>query len=92
MANELFKYSITSFLLLIFAPDVFFSVQHSSEVLHHSPANLQGANRGFLLVLFMNTVIGNISVSSFISIILPYAAKRDQTEESMAPLKAHFRR
>ena len=57
-------------------------VQHSiqqTDVLNDTPPQMESGKRHqFLLALFMNAVIGNISVGSFVSLIVSYAVKRDQ--------------
>ena len=49
------------------------------NVLNNAPPQLESGKRNdFLLVLIINAVIGNVSAGSFVSIILSYAAKRNQ--------------
>ncbi len=51
----------------------------ASKVLNNAAPQLQSGERNqYLLMLIADAVIGNISASSFISIILPYTAKRNQ--------------
>lgn len=52
--------------------------QATSPQLQQSPPQLGHMDKGLILVLFMSTIVGNISTGSFISIIFPYMVKRDQ--------------
>lgn len=69
---------ICLFLLFVFAPDTFNILSGHTYVLSKTPPQMTDKARGSLLILFMNAIFGNISVGSFFSIILPYAAKRNQ--------------
>jgi hypothetical protein len=52
---------------------------HQADVLNDTPPQMESGKRHqFLLALFMNAVIGNVSVGSFVSLIVSYAVKRDQ--------------
>jgi len=57
-------------------------VSHPSqqtEVLSNAPPQMESGERHqFLLSLFMNAIIGNVAAGSFVSLIISYAAKRDQ--------------
>jgi hypothetical protein len=54
------------------------------KVLEQAPSQAQnGRTDGLALLLFMNAIIGNISAGSFVSIILPYTMKRNQTKETV---------
>ncbi len=51
----------------------------ANEVLNNAAPQLQsGARDQYLLTLIMDAIVGNVSAGSFISIILPYTAKRNQ--------------
>lgn len=65
-------------LIMLLAPDAFSSSQQVNEIIEQAPAQLQGKNRGLLMILFMNAIVGNVSAGSFISIIMPYTVKRNQ--------------
>lgn len=53
----------------------------TSDVLKNPAPQLRsGKTNEFLLTLILNAVVGNISAGSFISIILPYGAKRNQKD------------
>ncbi len=67
--------------LLIFVPDIFNSGE-SDTVLANAPASTgTGETHGLILMVFMNTIIGNLVAGSFTSIILSYTAKKDQTKD-----------
>lgn len=67
--------------LLIFVPDIFNSGQ-SDAVLENAPSQTgNGKTHGLVLMLFMNTIVGNLVAGSFPSIILSYTAKKDQTKD-----------
>jgi uncharacterized membrane protein YvbJ len=69
-------------LLFLFMSDISHPLQQT-DVLSNAPPQMEsGKRKQFLLSLFMNAVIGNVSVGAFISLILSYAAKRDQTGSS----------
>ena len=55
-------------------------IQASSPELQASPPQLGHLNRGIFILLFMNTIVGNISTGSFMSIIFPYIIKRNQKD------------
>jgi hypothetical protein len=68
-------------LLMLFVPDLF-SAGATDTVLEDSPAQTRGGKTdGLVFMLFMNAIIGNFAAGSFASIILPYAAKRDQKKD-----------
>lgn len=60
------------------------------EVLEDTPANggANGRSNGLILFLIASAIIGNVSAGSFISIILPYTTKGDQTKEKVPPRQA----
>ncbi|MEP6595625.1 MAG: hypothetical protein ABJA71_06740 [Ginsengibacter sp.] len=69
---------IISVLLFLLMSDVSHPLQQT-EVLNNAPPQMESGKRNqFLLSLFMNAIIGNVSVGAFISLIISYAAKRDQ--------------
>jgi heme/copper-type cytochrome/quinol oxidase subunit 2 len=67
--------------LSIYVPGLL-SSDTTGKVLEQSPAQAQnGRTEGLVLLLFMNAIIGNVSAGSFVSIIMPYTMKRNQTRE-----------
>ena len=69
-------------LILMIRPNVFHVAAANPDSMEKSLATLQGNTHGLMLVLFMNTIFGNIAASSFFSIVLPFAAKRFQKDDS----------
>ncbi len=69
-------------LLAIVTPHIYHVAANNSDALEKAPPTLQGNGHGLMLVLFMNAVFGNIAASSFISIVLPFTAKRFQKSDS----------
>jgi len=54
----------------------------SDTVLENAPAVTgTGKTHGMVFMVFMNTIIGNLVAGSFVSIILPFSAKKDQTKD-----------
>ena len=71
---------------LIFYPSIFTWVP-VNEVVRNSPPTIQPHRRSsLLLMVLLATVICNFGVGSFISIIMSYAAKQDQTRDKQAAL------
>jgi len=69
---------IISLFLILLLPGTSHSLQQTN-VLNNAPPQMEsGKGNQFLLSLFMNAVIGNISFGAFTSLIISYAAKRDQ--------------
>jgi hypothetical protein len=68
-------------LILIFVPGVLHS--NADTVLQDANPSqpAEGKFRGILFILFMNTVIGNACTGAFVSILLPYTIKKDQTKD-----------
>ncbi len=67
-----------SLVLFLLMSDISHPLQQA-DVLNNAPPQMESGKRNqFLLSLFMSAIIGNVSAGSFISIIIPYAAKRDQ--------------
>lgn len=72
---------LTFILLMLLVPDLF-DAGPSDKIVENAPAQNQGfKNDGLVLMLFMNAIIGNFAAGSFAAIILPYAAKRNQTKD-----------
>ena len=69
-------------IFLLYKPGIFHVMNNNPVSLQNSPPTLQGNGHGLMLVLFLNAVIGNISASSFMSIILPFTAKKYQKSNS----------
>lgn len=69
--------------LSIFIPGIFQSGT-PDKVLEQAPAQDQGRKtNGLVFMVLMNAVVGNVSTGSFVSIILAYYQKRDQTKEGI---------
>lgn len=69
--------------LSILVPGIFQSGQ-ADQVLERAPAQVQGRKtNGLVFMVLMNAIVGNVSTGSFISIILAYYQKRDQTKEGI---------
>ena len=67
--------------LLIIVPEAT-GAASDPQIFQHAPTQMQdGSSNGFVTVLFMTSIIGNVSVGSFITIILAYTAKRKQTTD-----------
>ena len=70
---------IISLVLFLLMSDISHPLQQT-DVLNNVPPQMESGKRNqFLLSLFVNAVIGNVSAGSFISLIISYAVKRDQT-------------
>jgi len=69
-------------LLLILSPDVFRVSGVDTTLQDAAPQLENGRTNGYVFVLFANAIIGNISSSSFVSILLPFAATKAQKGES----------
>jgi uncharacterized membrane protein len=68
--------------LSVFVPGLFTS--SPDKVLENAPAQEEGrATNGLVFMVFMNAIVGNVSTGSFVSIILAYYQKRDQTKEGI---------
>jgi heme/copper-type cytochrome/quinol oxidase subunit 2 len=69
--------------IFLFVPGIFQSGQ-ADQVLERAPAQEQGRKTdGLIFMVLMNAVVGNVSTGSFVSIILSYYQKRDQTKEGI---------
>jgi hypothetical protein len=65
--------------LLFFLVPGIHTVVGQTDVLSNAPPQMESGKRHqFLLSLLMNAVIGNVAAGSFVSIVIPYAAKKDQ--------------
>jgi nicotinamide riboside transporter PnuC len=69
-------------IVYLVAPDVFNSIPKGTTSFLKAPPQMAGRSDSFIFTIFMNAIIGNVSTGSFISIILPYAAKRNQKNDS----------
>lgn len=72
-------------IILLFSflrPNVFHLMINNPASMENAPASLQGNARGLMLIVFMDAIFGNIAAASFISIILPFTAKRFQKSDS----------
>ena len=72
---------IAAIAVSVFIPDIF-SSGLSDGALENAPSQTgTGKTHGLVFFVFMCAVIGNVAGGSFASIILPYAAKRNQTKD-----------
>ena len=72
--------AITFILLLVIAPGSFRSVSQTADAMGRAPSQLAGNNKGLGLVLFLDAVFGNVGAGSFVSFLLPFSLKRDQSD------------
>jgi hypothetical protein len=69
---------IIALLLFLLMSDISHPLQQT-DVLNNAPPQMESGKRNqFLLSLFLNAIIGNVSFGAFISLIISYAVKRDQ--------------
>ncbi len=67
--------------LVIFIPDLF-SSGTSDSAMGDAPAQIgTGKTHGLIFFVFMNAIIGNLCGGSFSSILIPYAARKNQTKD-----------
>lgn len=66
-------------LIVLLAPEVFSS---SVPVLQNTPPQMEEPRHELLLTFLMNAIIGNFCGGAFISLLLPFSVKRDQTGET----------
>jgi predicted ABC-type exoprotein transport system permease subunit len=72
---------VAAIAIAVFIPDVF-SPGLADNALENAPAQTgTGKTHGLIFFVFMNATIGNLCGGSFVSLILPYTAKRDQTKD-----------
>jgi len=70
----------------IFSPYLF-TVTATSNIVQNAPATIQPnmpAQLSFMLML--NAIVVNFCIGAFVSVIMSYAGKRDQTKDKPAPL------
>jgi heme/copper-type cytochrome/quinol oxidase subunit 2 len=73
---------IISFILLILVvPDLFSSGTSDTVMEDAHTTTAGGKTDGLVFMLYMCAIIGNFAAGSFVSIILPYAAKRNQKKD-----------
>jgi carbon starvation protein CstA len=73
---------IISFILLILVVPDLFSSGTSDTVMEGSHTTTAGGRTdGLVFMLYMCAIIGNFAAGSFASIILPYAAKKNQKKD-----------
>jgi formate/nitrite transporter FocA (FNT family) len=63
-------------------PHLINGVPKGNTAFAQAPPQMEGRGDSFIFNIFMDAIIGNISAGSFISIILPYTAKRNQKQET----------
>lgn len=81
IAGVIISCIICVMLLLIFEPGFFLQAANANNVLKNPPAQLQHGKNGYLLVLLMDAVIGNMGAGSFIAVIFPFTLSRDEKDE-----------
>ena len=64
-------------LMLIISPAVFKPEDVSHARLNDAPGQFGGKNSGFASILYMNTFIGNLGASFFISLLIPFAVMKN---------------
>lgn len=69
-------------LMAVIRPIGYDYVSSTSKALKEPAAGLKGDTHPLIYVLIMDAIFGNIGVSSFLSFILPYTSKSDQTAET----------
>lgn len=80
----LFSLVLCALLLVIFIPGIFHTAP--GKVLANAPANtVTGNTNGLVFTVFANAIVGNMAGGSFVSIMLPFTLKGDQTKESTPP-------
>lgn len=75
---------IIAIILFFLLPEISYGAEHGgiNATLHHAPPQLRSGKRNeYLLTLMLNAVIGNISAGSVISIILPWATKKNSDKQ-----------
>jgi hypothetical protein len=76
--------AILSFIALSALVPGLFESGTPEKVLEEAPAQDQGRKtQGLVFMVMMNAIVGNVSTGSFVSIILAYYQKRDQTKEGI---------
>lgn len=73
--------------MLFFYPALFASVP-ADKLIEDAPGTIQPHNAGGLLVMiFINAIVGNFAVGTFISVVTAYAGKREQRGDKTESLK-----
>lgn len=72
---------LTVLLMFVFVPGIFHS--NPDTVLENANPSQPGGERfkGLIFILFMDTIIGNFCTGSFVSLLIPYTIKKDQTKD-----------
>ena len=65
-------------LLVIFRPAAFSTASLHQPQLQQSPAQFAGAHQGYVLILFMNAILGNGALALFLSLLLPFSIVHNQ--------------
>jgi hypothetical protein len=74
---------VLSYILLIMLVPGLFQSGEANTAVEGAPATVDtGKTDGLVFIVFMNAIVGNVCTGSFISLILGYSAKRDQTKDS----------
>lgn len=72
---------VAAIAIAVFIPDIF-SPGLSDKALENAPSQTgTGKTHGLVFFVFMCATIGNLCGGSFSSLMLPYAAKRNQTKD-----------
>ncbi|SKA18584.1 hypothetical protein [Sediminibacterium ginsengisoli] len=64
----------------------FMSGDSQDAFLDNAPAGLNVNNSGTLLMIFLPATIGNLGAGAFISLVISYVIKPDQTKDKPAPI------
>jgi len=68
---------LVTVMLFIFAPQVFTRASAENAMLKGAPAQFAGKNLGFGQILYINTVLGNMGASFFISLLIPFSVMKN---------------
>jgi hypothetical protein len=63
-----------------------FMTGHSQPILDNAPEGLNNKNTGTLLQIFLPATIGNFCAGAFITVVVSYVIKPNQTKDKAAPL------
>jgi hypothetical protein len=76
---------------MLFAfPNLFSKMPPAQVIPNASDTNKVGSPAYLLLMILSTAIIGNFATGSFISVLISYGAKRDQTKDNPANLETHI--
>jgi len=76
--------------MLFFFPDLFARMS-SDQIIPGAPAQSRTGHPSELLLMILATAtLGNFFVGSFVSVLVAYTAKKDQTQDKPAHLETHI--